>query len=140
LRINTNQRLGRVYYDMADYQQAIELLWENVALLQGDRIGERFGNPNFPAVLSRAWLVLCLAEHGKFVQGSTQGEEGIRLAEALADPYSQIHAYAAMGGLYLCKGDLPQAIDALKRSLGLYQTWNFPLVFPSIASQLGYAY
>ena len=92
------------------------------------------------AVLSRVWLGLCLAEHGEFAEALRHADAAIRLADMADHPYSRIHAYFGVGGVYLTQGDVAKAIDALERSLGLYQRWEFPLVFRWIAVQLGYAY
>ena len=85
-------------------------------------------------------MALCLAELGEFSEGITRGEEAVRMAQAIDHPYSLVSAYCGIGGLYLCKGDLSRAISALERSLGLCQTWDFPVLFPITATHLGYAY
>jgi hypothetical protein len=43
------------------------------------------------------------------------------LAEAVDNPSSLIVAYAGLGSLYLCKGDLHQAISALEHGLRICQ-------------------
>jgi tetratricopeptide (TPR) repeat protein len=91
-------------------------------------------------VLSRAWLGLCLAELGGFAEGIACGEEAVRIAQAIDHPYSLCTAYCGIGGLYLRKGDLPEAIRVLERGLGLCRTWNFLVLWPTAASELGYAY
>jgi tetratricopeptide (TPR) repeat protein len=140
LQVETNFRLGRTYDSFGDYQQAAVFFRRNVVALEGDLLFEHFGLPGSLAVLSRAWLALCLAELGEFSEGITRGEEAVRMAQAIDHPYSLVSAYCGIGGLYLCKGDLSRAISALERSLGLCQTWDFPVLFPITATHLGYAY
>src|SRR5439155_451530 len=113
---------------------------KNVASLTGELMREHFGMTGLPAVMSRTWLVWCLAELGAFAEGAVRGAEAVRLAEAVEDPFSLTQAYARLGGLYLCQGDLPQAIPALERSLALCQSANILTWLPTVAAPLGYAY
>jgi len=140
LQVRVRLTLGRTYYSLGDYRQAIELLSHNVAALTGEFLHARLSNIAPPSILSRAWLVWCLAEVGAFAEGIPLGEEGVRIARAVDLPYGLISAYTGVGGLYLYKGDLDQAIPVLERGLGLCQVANIPLMFPGSASPLGYAY
>jgi tetratricopeptide (TPR) repeat protein len=140
LQVRTHLNVGRTYYLLGDYRQAIELLSHNVATLKGEFLHERLGSIAPPSILTRTWLVGCFAEVGAFTEGITLGEEGVRIARAVDLPYGLISAYTGTGGLYLAKGDLDQAISVLERGVGLCQVANIPLMFPGIASHLGYAY
>ena len=93
-----------------------------------------------PAVMSRTWLVSCLADLGEFDEGTARGDEAIRLAEAADHPFSLTQAHYALGTLFLCQGDLPKAIPVLERGLGVCQTAAILTWFPSLAAALGYAY
>src|SRR5262249_9080642 len=66
LQARVHLTLGQAYYDAGDYPRAAENLGQNVALLQGELLYERFGIPGTVAALSRAWLSLCHAERGAF--------------------------------------------------------------------------
>jgi len=140
LQIEANYRLGQAYWALADYSRAIPCFERNVRCLEGNLSRERFGMSGFPAVLAREWLVMILAEQGAFVTGREQGEEMVRLAEAVNHPFSLSGAYLAVGHLYLRQGDLDKAIAALERCLEVCQVWHIPLVFPWAASSLGAAY
>jgi tetratricopeptide (TPR) repeat protein len=93
-----------------------------------------------PAVVSRAWLVRCLAELGVFSEGIAHAEEAVRIAEAVDHPHSLIQAYLGVGFLSLRKGDLSRAIPALERCLDLCRVYNTLVWFPETASTLGCAY
>ena len=54
---------------MGEYSQAIDFLQRIVASLEGDLQHECFDMPGLASVLSRAWLVWCLAEQGRFGEG-----------------------------------------------------------------------
>ncbi len=140
LRIVVNVHLGVAYHSLGDYRRALECFGRNVATLQGELVGERFGLPNIPSVTSRGWLVLCLAELGEFAEAIAPGEEAVRIAEAIDHPYSLGVAYRDIGSLYRSKGEFHNAIPLLERGLGVCQAWRILLLFPWIASLLGHAY
>jgi tetratricopeptide (TPR) repeat protein len=116
------------------------LLRKNVESLAGDLLRERFGLTGLASVLSCAWLGRCLAELGAFPEGTTHGEEAVRLAEAVDHPPSLIHAYLGVGFLSLRQRDLSRAIPVLERCLDLCRVWNILIWFPETASALGCAY
>jgi class 3 adenylate cyclase/tetratricopeptide (TPR) repeat protein len=140
LQVMANIFLGTAYHALGGYRRAVDCFRRNVASLAGDLIRERFGMTGLPAVMSRTWLVWCLADLGAFDEGATRGEEAVRLAEAVDHPFSLTQAFFALGELYLRKGDLHQAIPVLERSLELCQIANILTWFPTVAATLGYAY
>lgn len=138
LQASANYYLGEAYHVLGDYRRAADFLRRNVERFEGDLIHERFGMAGPHSVISRAWLVMCLAELGEFPEGIVRGEEGLRIAEAVDQPFSVALASYAVGSLSLRKGDLIRAISLLERALPLCQ--SVPYYFPWIASALGYAY
>ena len=140
LQIETGQRLGQVYYVLGDYGHAIDVLRRTVETLEGARIHEHFGSVGLPAVVCRMYLAWCLAEVGEFGGGLVLGEEGLRIAEEVRQPFDLIAACVGIGGLSLVQGDLPKAIAMLERGLALCQTWDLPLWFATTSARLGYAY
>ena len=140
LQIAAHQHLGWAYLALGDYRQASTYVSKNVTALEGDLRYERFGRAGLPAVLSRSTLVQCLSELGAFDEGMAHGEEGMRIAEKVDQPYSLTYAYGCVGYLYLCKGDVDKALPVLERCLSLYQTANIQFSYPEAASVLGSAY
>jgi tetratricopeptide (TPR) repeat protein len=132
--------LGVAYHVLGDYRRAMGLLRRNVESLAGDLLRERFGMTALPAVVSRAWLVRCLAELGVFPEGIARAEEAVRIAEAVDHPNSLIHAYLGVGFLALRARDLSRAIPVLERGLELCRVWNILSLFPETAAALGCAY
>jgi tetratricopeptide (TPR) repeat protein len=135
-----HQYLGIAYQRQGDYRRAIDCLKQAVAFFDGARRGERFGQAQLPAVLSRTTLARCHAELGMFAEGRTCGEEGLRIAEAVNHPASLMEALRVIGRLALLQGDLPRALPLLERALGLCQEADFPAMFPGTAVVLGAAY
>jgi tetratricopeptide (TPR) repeat protein len=140
LQVGTQCLLGQAYYFAGDYCRARVILRRDVASLEGELVYEHFGLPVPASVYSRTWLVASLAELGAFAEGIGHGEEEVRIAESVAQPYSLVHASFSAGLLYLRKGDLDKAITVLERSLGLCQVWNIRGWVTNITSHLGYAY
>jgi class 3 adenylate cyclase/tetratricopeptide (TPR) repeat protein len=140
LQIAAHQHLGWAYLALGDYRQAITYVSKNVTALEGDLRYERFGRAGLPAVLSRSTLVQCLSELGVFDEGIAHGEEGMRIAKKVDQPYSLTYAYGCVGYLYLCKGDVDKALPVLERCLSLHLTANIQFSYPEAASILGSAY
>jgi class 3 adenylate cyclase/tetratricopeptide (TPR) repeat protein len=132
--------VGTVYRALGDYRRAVDCFRRNIASLTGDLIHERFGMTGLPAVMARTWMVSCLADLGAFDEGTTRGEEAVRMAETGNHPFSLTQAYFALGSLYLRKGDLSKAIPLLEHGLGLCQVANIRTWFPTVAATLGYAF
>ena len=82
----------------------------------------------------------CHAELGTFAEGRALGEEGLRIAEAVAHPSSLMLASWGIGLLCLRQGDLPRALPLLERAVGLCQDADLPVYFPWMAAALGAAY
>ena len=140
LQVTANLGLGMASVVSGDYVEGERFFRGVVQLLAGDLSRERFGQSGFPAVLSRSWLARSLAERGEFCEGITHGQEGVRIAEAVAQPYSQIAACWRLGYLYGVKGEYPQAIRLLERGLALSREWNILLYAPAVSSSLGHVY
>src|SRR5262249_15502948 len=107
LQVDLNFRLGQVHYQIGEYPVAMHFLSrnvENVELLQGELAREWV--PYSPSVFSRAWLVWCLAERGEFAAGIPYGQEAVRIAEALNQPFGVVAAHYGLGLLYLRQGQL----------------------------------
>jgi class 3 adenylate cyclase/tetratricopeptide (TPR) repeat protein len=140
LQVLAQHYLGVAYHTLGDHCQALGLLRGNVESLAGDLLRERFGLAGPPAVLSRAWLVRCLAELGVFPEGIAHAEEAIRIAEVVDHPNSLVHAYLGVGFLALRTRDLSRAIPVLERCLDLCRVYNILPWFSETAAALGCAY
>jgi tetratricopeptide (TPR) repeat protein len=123
--------LGASCSALGEYRRAVDYFNKNVASLTGELLRERFGMTGLPAVMSRTWLVWCLADLGEFDEGIARGDEAIRLAEAAEHPFSLTQAYYALGTLFLRQGNLPKAIPVLERGLSLCQAAAILTWFPS---------
>jgi tetratricopeptide (TPR) repeat protein len=132
--------LGMAYSAVGDFEQALDVARQVIALLTGELRYARFGLIAPPAVLSRGVVAWSLAELGGFAEGRGVAEDGVRLAEAVEQPYSMAIALVRMGLLFCRRGDIHTALPVLERSLALSQSADIPVFFPMIASLLGAAY
>ncbi len=88
-----------VCHASGDYRGTEHVSRRLTQLLEGNRIRERFRLAVFPAVWSRAFLARGLAERGVFDEGDAQGQEAVRIAEAVDHQFSVI--FACLGLAYV---------------------------------------
>jgi tetratricopeptide (TPR) repeat protein len=70
LRIRTTTYLEGVHYDRGDYERVVELATDNLSALPPDWDYEYFGSSVSMSVFDRFWLVLSLAELGRFAEAA----------------------------------------------------------------------
>jgi tetratricopeptide (TPR) repeat protein/class 3 adenylate cyclase len=139
LKVVASMRLGQGYLSLGDFQRARECFESSIELLNGDLLYERFGEGILPSVFTRIWLVHVLVERGEFSEAIVRGEEALRIAEAVNNPFSILVAYRGLGYLYLRKGDFDEAIRCLERSRELCESWDIRAYHSGIIGYLGYA-
>jgi tetratricopeptide (TPR) repeat protein len=135
-----NVNVGLAYFAVGDYGRAIDCLRRTVSALEGASLGERFGWAGLPAVTSRAYLVGCLTELGRFAEGIVLGEEAIRIAEGADHAFSLGQACINLAVLYLRKGDLHLATTLLARGPTISGISKVSALSIGLTSTLGYAY
>jgi class 3 adenylate cyclase/tetratricopeptide (TPR) repeat protein len=140
LQVASNMYLGQIYHAMGAYHRAIDILRPNMAALEGAQLQERFWQVNLPSVTSCTYLAFCLAELGVFHEAMAYAEEGLQIAEAVEHPNSLAIACMGLGQVTLIQGVLPTALSVLERFVRLCQSAQIPLLFPSAAAALSYAY
>jgi tetratricopeptide (TPR) repeat protein len=91
-------------------------------------------------VLARVHLATCHAELGTFAAGTVLGEEGLQIAEAVAQAHSVMLASWGIGQLALRQGDVSRALPVLERAVSLCQELELPVYFPGIVAALGTVY
>jgi class 3 adenylate cyclase/tetratricopeptide (TPR) repeat protein len=144
LRILTTNFLALVYYNLGDYERSAALALENVVALPTEWTYELLGNIAPSSTYDRFWLVMNLAQLGRFVEAAQYEAEARRLIEPLHHPMTIGVHYFGAGTLELLKGDLPAAHSLLGRALGELRAGNVSNMLPqtvcalaAVTAQLG---
>src|SRR5215471_20971697 len=80
------------------------------------------------------------AELGAFEEGRDHGQEAVRLAESLDQPFSLIWACLNLGRLESLRGEFVRAIMLLERAVALSNEWNIAYLTPIALAALGQVY
>jgi predicted ATPase/class 3 adenylate cyclase len=140
LQVLATMVLGHAHHALGQYRRAVEVLERNVESLSGELAGERFGSAGLPAVLSRGYMAMSLADLGDFARATTMGEEAIRMAEQMDTAHSHAVVAHALGLALLLKGEFERAVPLLEQTLTRCQVGHIPLGSRLLASALGYGY
>ena len=132
--------LGAAYNKTGQYGRAIEALLRGVKNVEGNLRHEKFGTAAVLSVICRSHLVQSLALTGRFHEGITRAEEGVRIAEEVDHAVSLLHVNCSLGVLYSIKGEFDKAVTVLDRAMTICQSKQIPVYVPLIAPRLGYAY
>jgi tetratricopeptide (TPR) repeat protein len=116
--------LGRTYFDMSEYRQAIASCRQVVTFFAEDRLPGQAHQWVTTAVLPRVWLGLCLAEQGEFAEGLCHTTAALHLADTADHPYGRICAYFGVGGVYLTQGDVDKGSTRSNAALGCISAGN----------------
>ena len=135
-----NQYLSTSYQAKGAYRQAMDCGAQTIAALDAAQYNERAGAVLLPAVRVRCHLAMSYAELGMFADGVTIGEQGLRIAEAAAQPVDLMGAYSALGQLALRQGNLPMALSLLERAVRICREADLHVYFNDSAAELGAAY
>jgi tetratricopeptide (TPR) repeat protein len=140
LRIAAQYYLTAVPNLSGDYRGAEQVCRRLMGSLHGEQARERFGLAVFPAVMARAHLACALAERGIFDEGDAQGQEAIRIAEALDHPYSAVFGYIELAYLKSVRGEMSQVARLLERAVAQCREWDFTSHAPIAMAFLGHVY
>jgi class 3 adenylate cyclase/tetratricopeptide (TPR) repeat protein len=121
LRILATSYSNFAHYCRGDYDVAVDLALENLAALPPEWVATSLGYAARPSVVDRWLLVKSLAALGRFAEATSQGVEGIRIAESTQHPYSISMAYLAAGHLYLSKGEWANACEFMEHGVEVAQ-------------------
>ncbi|MBI4590893.1 MAG: tetratricopeptide repeat protein, partial [Candidatus Rokubacteria bacterium] len=135
LRILTTSYLEQAHYYRGEYERVVELATDALAILPADWVYEYFGMIAPASVYARSWLVMSLAELGRFGEAAEYGAEAIRLAEATQHAYPIGLAHRAASTLHLLRGDWAKVRSLLEHGIAVLRTGNVALsLAPALAS------
>ena len=131
LRILTTSYLEQAYYLRGEYERAAELAVDNLAALPSDWVHEYFVGVSTPtSVWDRRWLVMSLAQLGRFAEATEHEAEAIRLATALHRAFPVGVADRAAGTLHLLKGEWAKARVPIEHGIAAVRSGNAAFLLP----------
>jgi tetratricopeptide (TPR) repeat protein len=130
LRILATSCLEQAYYYRGEYDRVVEFATDNLAALPADWVREYFGLTVPVSVFSRAWLIMSLAELGRFAEAARYEAEAIRLAESTQHLFAIGWAYFAASMLHLLKGDWARARSLVDHWIAMLRTANAAIQLP----------
>ena len=130
LRILATSYLELAYYWRGDYERTVQLATENLAVLPADWTYEHLGNTAPTSLFDRHFMVMSLAELGRFEEADAREAEGIRLAEPTQHAFSVGLPYYAAGMRHLRAGDWATARSFIERVIGVFRRGNVVFMLP----------
>ncbi len=131
LRILTTSYLEQTYYLRGEYERTAELAADNLAALPADWVHEYFVGVSTPtSVWDRRWLVMSLAQLGRFAEATEHEAEAIRLAEAMHRAFPVGVAHRAAGTLHLLKGEWAKARVPIEHGIAVVRSGNAAFLLP----------
>jgi class 3 adenylate cyclase/two-component SAPR family response regulator/tetratricopeptide (TPR) repeat protein len=131
--------LEQAHYFRGEYERVIELATGNLSALPAEWTYEYFGATVPPSVYDRSWLVLSLAQLGRFAEAATYAAEAIRIAEPTQHANTVGLAYRNAGILHLLKGDWAQARSLSEHGVAVFRTGNVVSQLPSALASWAWA-
>ena len=131
LRILATTYLAQAHWYRGDFERAVELATDSLAALPADWASEPFGNSPVPmSVFIRQWIVLSLADLGRFGEAAPHEAELLRLAGPTQHPFTVGEGHNAASVLHLRKGDWATARALIEHSIAALRKGNIVVVLP----------
>jgi tetratricopeptide (TPR) repeat protein len=106
--------LQQLHYFRGDYQSVVEQAFGTIAVLPPEWVYETFGNAGPVSLDARGWLVLSLAELGRFAEAAGPLAEAIQLAEHTNHAFTPGMAHWAASTFHLFKGEWEKAHSVIE--------------------------
>jgi len=130
IRLVTNSYLAQVYCYRGEYERVVELTTNNLAELPSEWTNEHFGMAVPVSMFDRAWLIMSLAELGRFTEAAKYEAEAIQIADTTEHAYTIGWAHFAASVPHLLKGDWSKARALVEHWIATIRTGNVALHLP----------
>ena len=122
--------MSRPISTAASTTACLEFAPDYLAALPTDWIREHFGAAVLPSVFSRVYLIMSLAELGRFAEAAKHVADAIRLAESTQHVFTVGWAYLAASMLELVKGDWVKAHAQIEQLIATLRIGNVTMHLP----------
>jgi class 3 adenylate cyclase/tetratricopeptide (TPR) repeat protein len=141
LRIVAKTILEQQHYYRGEYARVVALATDDDALAFPKDTYSDFGVSGPPSELNRCWLIISLAELGRFAEAAEHASEAIRRATATQPAYTVGWAHWAAGMIHLLSGEWAQARPHIEHATAVLRAGNVALLlsFLVVSSAWGLA-
>jgi class 3 adenylate cyclase/DNA-binding SARP family transcriptional activator len=119
LRVLATSCLLQAHYYRGEYEPVVALAAVNLAVLPADWGHETFGRNAPVSVFDRGWLIMSLAELGRFAEAAEPEAAAIRLAAPTQRALAIGWAYMAAGAFHLLRGDWARAHPTIEQAIAV---------------------
>ena len=130
LRILATSHLEQAYYYRGEYERVVESATGNLATLPANWVKEYFGMAVPASIFSRAWLIMSLAELGRFAEAAKYEAETMRIAEPTQHAFTIGWAHFAASMPYLLRGEWAKARLRVEHWIAMLRTGNVAIHLP----------
>jgi class 3 adenylate cyclase/tetratricopeptide (TPR) repeat protein len=134
LHIPVTTYLELAHYFRGDYARVVDLATDNLAALPPGWTYEDFGNAAPASIYDRAWLVMSLAELGRFADATAHAAEASRLAEPTNHAFTMGMVSWAAGTLHAIRGEWTKASSSIEQGIAVLRSANVALVLPTVVA------
>jgi class 3 adenylate cyclase/DNA-binding SARP family transcriptional activator len=130
LRILATSFLAQVHFFRGEHARVVDLTTDNLSVLPPDWGLENFGIAAPPSVYDRGYLILSLAEVGRFAEAAEPAAEAIRLVAPPLNAYAVGWAHLTDSTVHLLRGAWAQARPGFEHAIAVIRAGNLPLLLP----------
>src|SRR5579862_1777526 len=130
IRFPATSFLAQVSCYRGEYERVVELATKNIADLPAEWINEHFGVAVPVSIFDRAWLIMSLAELGRFAEAAKYEAEAIQIADATEHAFDIGWAHFAASMPHLLKGDWAKARELVAHWIATIRTGNVAIHLP----------
>jgi tetratricopeptide (TPR) repeat protein len=130
LRILTTSCLEQAYYYRGEYERVVRIATENLAALPTEWVHEYFGLTVTASVAGRAWLIMSLAELGRFDEATKYEAEAIQITAPTQHAFTISWAHFAASMLHIIRGDWAKARSRVDHWIAIVRSGNVAVLLP----------
>ena len=139
LGVITRSCLEEAHYYRGEHEQVVEISIPNIATLPAEWAHEFFGLAVPPSVFGRAWLIMSLAELGRFAEAARYETEVLRIAEPTQHAHTIGWACLAASMPHLFKGDWEKARSLIEHWIYIPRTLDVAVLLPWAVASAAWA-